>query len=100
MKFENKKELIETIENVVETEEDMRYAYFCTPNKKAACRRFFEEKHSTKKVEWEEGGNVYTAQFITKCSYQHIYAKGHYTRNSKKTTLTAIKNSLNRLKAS
>ena len=100
MKYENKKDLIEAIENVVDIAEDMRYAYFYTPNRKAVCRRYFEEKHSTDEVEWEEGGNVYTAQFITECSSKHIYAKGYYTRNSKKTTLTAIKNSLNRLKAS
>lgn len=64
MKYENKADLIADIENVVDIAEDMRNAYFYTPNKKAACRRYYEEKHSTDKVEWEEGGCVFTAQFM------------------------------------
>lgn len=98
MKYENKKDLIDAIENVVEIAEDMKNSYFYTPNKRAVCRRYYEEKHSTDEVKWEEGGCVFTAQFITECSCQHIYAKGYYTRNGERTNLTAIKNSLKRLK--
>ena len=93
MKYENKTDLINAIENIIETAETMRNAYFYIPDRIAARRRYYEEKHSTEKVEWEESGNRYTAQFITHCSCKHIYAKGYYTRNGESTTLTAIRNS-------
>lgn len=98
MKYENKADLIADIENIIVLAEKMRRAYFYTPDSRAVCRRYYEEKHSTDKVEWEEGGCVFAAQFITECSCKHVYAKGCYTRNGERTTLTAIKNSLKRLK--
>ena len=98
MSSENKQELIKAIETVIDTATYMRNAYFFDPPKNAAARRWYEEKHSAEFVKWEENGNVYTAEFITECSCKHVYAYGYYTKNKKKTTLTAIKNSLNRLK--
>lgn len=42
-------------------------------------------------------GNTYTARFVYEESYNNVYAYGVYTRNGKKTTLKAIKNSLKRM---
>ena len=99
MNSENNQELISAIEDVVDTATYMRNAYFFTPPQTSSARRWYEEKHSAEFVKWEESGNVYTAEFITECSCRHVYTKGYYTKNGKETTLKAIKNSLNRLKA-
>ena len=48
---------------------------------------------------WFDGNTKFTACYIVKCKENHIFAKGFYTRNGKKTNLTAIKNSLKRLEA-
>ena len=48
---------------------------------------------------WFDGNTKFTACHIVKCKYNHIFAKGFYTRDGKKTNLTAIKNSLKRLEA-
>ena len=46
---------------------------------------------------WIDGNTKFTACYIVKCKENHIFAKGYYTRDGKKTNLTAIKNSLKRL---
>ena len=46
---------------------------------------------------WFDGDTKFTACYIVKVKYNHIFAKGYYTRDGKKTNLTAIKNSLKRL---
>ena len=48
---------------------------------------------------WRDGYNTYTAGYSVKCHNYHIYAKGSYYCDGKKTNLTAIKNSLKRLEA-
>ena len=48
---------------------------------------------------WFDGNTKFTACYIVKCKENHIFAKGFYTRDGKKTNLTAIKNSLKRLEA-
>ena len=46
---------------------------------------------------WVDGYHTFTAGYSVKCQYKHIYAKGSYYCDGKKTNLTAIKNSLKRL---
>lgn len=46
---------------------------------------------------WFDGNTKFTACYIVKCKYNHIFAEGFYTRDGKKTNITAIKNSLKRL---
>ena len=46
---------------------------------------------------WWDGNTKFTACYIVKCKENHIFAKGYYTRDGKKTNLKAIKNSLKRL---
>lgn len=50
-------------------------------------------------VEWDEGGNRWTAKFMADCSGKNVYAQGEYTKNGAKTTITAIKNSIARFTA-
>ena len=90
--------MIGQIENLIETAERMRNAYFWTPDKSAGGRRSYEKKNSVPLISWSEGGHDYTAEYIVSCSCKNIYAYGNYTRDGKKTTLTAIKNSLKRMK--
>lgn len=90
--------IINAIEAIVNEAEIMRNAYFFTPPGNASSRRRYERQHSHEKIEWEEGGHIYTAEYITDCSCKNVYAHGIYTKDGNKTTITAVKNSLKRLK--
>lgn len=94
-----RKEIIEKIEAVVNMAEDMKNAYFWHGVGNQSQRNYYDKKHSVDMVEWEEGDHTYTAEFTTRSSRDNIYAKGHYTKDGNKTTITAIRNSLKRLKA-
>lgn len=90
--------VIHQIEAIIDLAEKMKNAYFWSPPSGAGMRRSYEKYNSVPLVQWQENGNRYTAEYITKCSCNNIYAKGEYTKNGNKTTLTAIKNSLKRMK--
>ena len=91
-------DIINKIENIIDEAEAMKKAYFFNPPTHAAERRSYEKKHSHELVEWEEGGHTYTARYTVECSCKNVYAHGEYTKDGKKTTLTAIRNSYNRMK--
>lgn len=91
--------LINNIEAIVTEAENMRNAYFFTSPKSASSRRWYEKEHSHEEITWEENGHSYTAEYRVSCSCANVYARGIYSRDGEKTTLTAIKNSLKRLKA-
>lgn len=91
--------IIAAIETIIDEAARMKNAYFWTPPGSAAGRRWYEEKHTCPPVEWSEGGHTYSAAYDVRCTCRNIYARGEYTRDGKKTTLTAIKNSLARLQA-
>ena len=90
---------IKYIADIIEKAEDFRNSYFWEPPAVANARRSYEKYHSRPEIEWTEGGHTYTAEFTVECSCRNIYAKGYYTKDGKKTTLTAIKNSYKRLAA-
>lgn len=94
------KKIIAAIEAIIEESEKMKNCYFFSGISGKSCRSKFEREHSHDKVEWTEGGHDYTAAFDVRCSCCHVYAKGEYTKDGKKTTLKAIKSSLRRLKES
>lgn len=94
-----RQEAINKIQNIINTAERFRTSYFWGRQGNAASRRAYEKKNSIEEFEWTDGKDVYTAAYSVECSCNHVYAKGHYTKNGKKTTLTAIKNSLVRLQA-
>lgn len=84
---------------IIDEAEYMKSAYFWTPPGNASGRRSYERKHSHDKVEWSENGHSYTAEYTVSCSCHNVYATGTYTRDGKKTTLTAIRNSYNRMRS-
>lgn len=92
-------QVIFEIEAIIEEAECMKNAYFFHSPSSASSRRWYEKQHSHGMVKWEEGGHRYSAKYTVSCSCANIYAYGEYTRDGKKTTLVAIRNSLKRLKA-
>lgn len=93
------KSIINAIATIIAEAETMKNAYFFTPPTNAAGRRSYEKQHTHDLVEWEEGGHTYTARYTVDCSCKNVYAYGVYTKDGKKTTLLAIRNSLKRLEA-
>ena len=90
--------MINQIEAIVNEADAMRNAYFFSPPGAAGARRAYEKKHSHPRIEWSEGGHTYTAEYTVSCSCRNVYTYSEYTRDGKKTTLTAIRNSLSRMK--
>ena len=93
----NKPETILALKHLVEMADHYRYAFYMTPPSSAAGRRSEERRGTVPELTWTEGGHKYTACYKVTCSCVHVYANGYYTRDGKKTNLTAIKNSLKRL---
>lgn len=90
-------ETINAVRSIVKQAEKFKGCYFWWPEKRAGARRYMEKRESRDTVEWTEGGHTYTARFVVKCFCSHIEAKGIYTKDGKKTTLVAIRNSLKRM---
>lgn len=87
------------IGKIIEEAEKMRGAYYFIPPQNAGMRRSYEKYHSHERVEWSEGGHEYSAEYTVRCTCSNVYASGEYTKDGKRTTLTAIRNSYNRLLA-
>ena len=87
----------EQIAAIISEAEYMKSAYFFRPPCSASARRSYEKKHSHAEVTWFEGGHKYTAEYSVMCSCSNVYANGIYTKDGKKTTLKAIKNSFARM---
>ena len=85
------------VKDIIDIAYRMKNAYFFQPPKQASARRSYEKYYSRDLVEWTDGKDVYTAKFTVSCSCQNVYAKGEYTKNGNPTTLTAIRNSYNRI---
>ena len=92
-------ETIHSIRALVAVADHYRCAYYMSPPSLAAGRRSEEKQGTVPEFTWTEGGHKYTACYKVTCSYAHVYASGYYTRDGKKTNLTTIKNSLQRLEA-
>ena len=90
--------VVARISVIVDEAERMRNAYFFTPPKRASSRPSYERNHSHDEVAWSNGGHNYIASYNVSCSCHHVYAWGDYTRDGKRTNLTAIRNSLKRIK--
>lgn len=95
----NRSETIRLLKRLVEIADHYRYAYYMTPSSLAAGRRLEEKRGTVPEFAWTEGGHKYTACYKVTCSCAHVYASGYYTRDGKKTNLTAVKNSMARLEA-
>ena len=90
--------MINQIEAIVREADAMKRAYFFSSPGNASARRSYEKKHTHPLVSWTDNGHTYTAEFTVSCSCKNVYATGTYTKDGKKTTLTAIRNSLARMK--
>ena len=91
--------IVSQISSIVDQAEKFRNAYFFSPPQCASMRRSYEAYNSRPEITWTDGKDTFTASFEVSCSCRNVYAAGHYTRNGKKTTLLAVKNSLKRLSA-
>ena len=92
-------DIITKLGGLIDTAESMKNAYFFHSPTCAGARRSYEKSHSCDRIEWTENGHIYTAEFTVRCSCRNIYTYSEYTRDGKKTTLTAIRNSYKRLAA-
>lgn len=92
------KEIINALESIIATAEKFKGAYFFTPPANASGRRSYEEYYSVPFFAFEYNGIEYTCEYRISCSCHNVYAQGIYTRNGNKTTLTAIKNVLKKMK--
>lgn len=88
---------LKALEAIIDEADTMRGAYFFRPPMSASNRRSYEKRHCHDRIEWTEGGHTYSAEYVVSCSCANVYARGTYTRDGKPTTLTAIRNSYNRL---
>ncbi len=82
---------------VVNTAESMRHADFWSCDQNASLRARYDKEHSAGPVNWTEGGHQYSAQFRTSASRRNVYTYRYYYKDGQKTTLTAIKKSLERM---
>ena len=90
-------EKLAIIGRIIETAEKFRNAYFWSPPNTAAGRRQMERYNNIDRVEWSEGDHNYTAEYTVNVTCSNVYAYGTYTRDGRRTTLTAIRNSYNRM---
>ena len=95
--MKNKDEIIEGIREIIREAEHMKNAYFWDSPKTAGQRRGYEKQHSHEEISWHENGSDWSARYDVSCSCRNVYACGTYTRDGKKTTLTAVRNSYKRL---
>lgn len=91
-------EIIRALESIIATAEEFKGAYFLKPPTNAIARRLYEKHHSIPFFEFKWNGVEYTCEYRISCSCSNVYANGLYTRNGNKTTLTAIKNVLKKIK--
>lgn len=85
------------VKDIFAQAEKFRNAFFWRPEAVAGCRRSMERRESRPMVEWDEGGHHYTARFDVSCTCSHTEGKAQYTKDGKKTTVVAIRNSVKRM---
>ncbi len=87
------------IADIIAQAEKFRSVYFWRPEGSAGGRRSMERRESRPEIQWQDGKDTYTAAFEVSCYCSHTEARGVYTKNGRKTTLTAIRNSARRMGA-
>lgn len=90
---------LDSILHIIETADYCRNAIFWTPGDSSSLRRYHEKLRNLSEITWEEGGDLYTAEYSYYESCRNVYARGIYTRNGEITTLKAIRNSALRIAA-
>lgn len=90
--------IIYNIERIEELAEKYRNCYFWSSEGTTADeRRRQEARDSVPLISWTEGGHEYSAEWTLRISCKNYYINAEYTRDGKKTTFTAIRNSKKRL---
>ena len=93
------REIVAQILDIIRQAEKFQNVYFWKPEGTAGGRRSMEKRESRPEITWIDGKDTFTAEFVVSCTCSHTEARGIYTRNGKRTTLTAVRNSLKRLEA-
>lgn len=89
-------ETIEKLEELIECCEKLKNAYFWQGGN-VARRTYIQDRYTIPKFIWEEGGHTYSAEVKVECTQMNVYVQKWFTKDGKKTTLRAIKNSYDRL---
>lgn len=89
--------LLEELDAIIRTHNQMKYYYFFQPPLYASQRRAFEAFNTHSEITWTEGGHRYTAETVCTCSAKNVYYKGIFTKDGKKTTIKAVENSYERM---
>ncbi len=103
IKERSKFNMINIQNNITELEylfnQDRKYkkCYFWNSYGNSQDRGRRSREESIPEFSWDEGGHHYTAEFVVEYKYSYVKARGHYTKDGKKTNLTAIKNSYKRM---
>ena len=92
-------ETLDKIADIINIAECCKYSYFWRDNGNCSSRRHTEREYNRDPVCWTDGDDEYSAEYKFSQSRKHTYARGIYYRNGVRTTLTAIRNSYNRLVA-
>ena len=90
-------ETIHSIRALLAVADFYRNAIFLIPPSWSLGRQQEETRGYIPEFSWTEGGHRFTASYSVCCTDKRVIARGYYTRDGKKTNLTAIKNSLKRL---
>ena len=91
-------ETITALASLIDDAETLRSCYFWHAPTSASQRRASERRYTHDEIAWTEGGHDYTAALYVRVSCRNWYARPEYTRDGRKTTLTAIRNSLTRMR--
>ena len=91
-------EIIDKLHELLYNVDKFKNCYFWTgDNGNARQRESYCKLWNIPTFSFIESNNLYTVNFIVEQSRHNTYVKTLYTRNGKKTNLTAIKNVLKRL---
>lgn len=91
-------ETLAKIENIINICEKCKNAYFWTPGGNRRSRSYYEDKYTSTPVEWDEGGHHYSAWTDMRLSGRNAYFKSYFSKDGKRTTLTAVRNSAKRIR--
>lgn len=92
--------IINQIQKVMDVAVKNSNAYYFTPGKSAADRRWRESQNNISVFSFTEGKDTWELGYNYRETCGNVYAKGHYIRNGNKTTLLAVRGLLKRAIAS
>lgn len=93
------KDLFEAYDSLCRSISRTQGCYFWRgDNGNRAARDWRAQQYEIPEFSWVEAGHTYTAAFSFYQTRNRTIASGSYTKDGKKTTITAIRNSVNRLK--